>query len=71
MSLSKDVPLFSAEGARYLQIRMDATNWMNHPGLGGYDANLGDGVTLFGTINKYGNTFNGERHIQLGARIVF
>ena len=70
LGLSKNLPLFSADGARYLQIRMDATDWLNHPGLGSYDTNLGDGPTQFGTINKF-STFEGPRNIALGARIVF
>jgi len=69
ISLSKNISIFSADGDRYLQIRVDDTNFLNHPGLGGYDTNVGD--NSFGTINKYGNHPNGERHIQLGARLVF
>jgi hypothetical protein len=69
MSLSKNVSIFSADGTRYLQIRVDDTNFLNHPGLGGYDTNVGD--NNFGTINKFGNHPNGERHIQIGARLVF
>jgi hypothetical protein len=69
ISLSKNISIFSADGARYLQIRVDDTNFLNHPGLGSYDTNVGD--NSFGTINKYGNHPNGERHIQLGARLVF
>jgi hypothetical protein len=69
ISLSKNVSIFSADGARYLQIRADDMNFLNHPGLGGFDTNVGD--NSFGTIDKYGNHPNGERHIQLGARLVF
>jgi len=69
MSLSKNISVFSPDGTRFLQIRVDDTNFLNHPGLGGYDTNVGD--NNFGTINKYGNHPNGERHIQLGARFVF
>jgi hypothetical protein len=69
LSLSKNVSILSKDGTRYLQIRADAMNFLNHPGLGGYDTNLGD--NQFGTIDKYNNHPNGERHIQIGAKMVF
>ena len=69
LSLSKDIPVFSADGARYFQIRVDDTNFLNHPGIGGYDLGVSD--NNFGLINVSGNHPNGERHIQLGARLVF
>lgn len=69
ISLSKNISIFSADGTRFLQIRVDDTNFLNHPGLGSYDTNVGD--NNFGTIDKYRNHPNAERHIQLGARLVF
>jgi hypothetical protein len=69
LSLSKNIPVFSADGKRYFQFRVDDTNFLNHPGIGGYDTGIDD--NNFGTINVSFNHPNAERHIQLGARLVF
>jgi hypothetical protein len=69
LSLSKNIPVFSADGTRYFQFRIDDTNFLNHPGIGGYDTGVDD--NNFGLISVYNNHPNGERHIQLGARLIF
>ncbi len=66
LSILKNFPIFSADGSRYLQFRMEALNIFNHPGYGGYDANVSDGN--FGLITGTANT---ERHIQLALKFVF
>ena len=57
---------FSKDGSRYLQLRLEGLNIFNHPGRGAYDPNTGD--STFGFIQGPGN---GERHLQLGGRLVF
>jgi len=66
LSVLKNFPLFSSDGKRYLQFRMEALNIFNHPGLGNYDAGLND--SNFGYIT---GTANQERHIQLALKLVF
>jgi hypothetical protein len=66
LSILKNFPLFSSDGTRYLQFRMEALNIFNHPGLGNYDSNLSDGN--FGYITAPANS---ERHIQLALKLVF
>ena len=66
LSILKSFPLFSSDGKRYLQFRMEALNIFNHPGFGTYDANVSDGN--FGLIT---GTANLERHMQLALKLVF
>lgn len=66
LSVLKNFPVFSSDGGRYLQFRMEGLNIFNHPGLGGYDSNFADGN--FGYIT---GTANQERHIQLALKFVF
>jgi hypothetical protein len=66
LSILKNFPIFSADGSRYLQFRMEALNIFNHPGYGNYDANVSDGN--FGLITGTANT---SRQIQLALKFVF
>lgn len=66
LSLMKNFPIFSADGSRYLQFRMEAKNVANHPGLGHYNTTAGS--VNFGSITTTGQ---GERHIQMSLRFVF
>jgi hypothetical protein len=54
------------DGSRYFQLRLDAPNFLNHPGLSTYDTNTGDNT--FGYVTGSGNT---ERHLQIRGRLVF
>ena len=65
-SLLKNFPVFSPDGSRYLQLRLEALNVFNHPGLGSYDANLSD--STFGEITGVANT---QRLLQIAAKFVF
>jgi hypothetical protein len=66
LSLLKNFPIFSKDGTRYLQLRLEALNAFNHPGLGNYDSGLGD--SSFGLITGVGNV---ARQIQIAAKFVF
>jgi hypothetical protein len=66
LSLLKNLPIFSKDGTRYLQLRLEALNAFNHPGLGSYDSGLGD--SSFGLIKGVGN---GARQVQIAAKFVF
>jgi len=57
---------FSSDHGRYLQLRLEAQNIFNHPGLGGYDTGTGD--QTFGLIT---NVANGPRNGQISARFFF
>ena len=66
LSILKNFPVFSSDGSRYLQFRMEGLNIFNHPGLGNYDSTFSD--ANFGYIL---GTANQERHIQLALKFVF
>lgn len=57
---------FTSDGSRFFQLRMEATNFFNIRGLGGYDTDLNS--SNFGLITAPGNQ---ERRVQVSARIVF
>ncbi len=73
LSILKSFPLFSSDGRRYLQFRMEGLNIFNHPGLNNYDANIAS--SNFGLIGEFdgqtSGTANQERHIQLALKLVF
>jgi hypothetical protein len=66
LSLMKDFPLFSRDGSRYLQFRMEGLNIFNIRGFGQYNAKVGD--SQFGLITAAGNH---ERNIQVSMRLIF
>ena len=57
---------FGESRGRYLQVRMEGSNFFNIRGYGGY--NLKIGTSYFGMITGAGNS---ARSIQMSARIVF
>jgi hypothetical protein len=67
LSLMKKFPLFSKDGLRYIQTRVEATNLFNSRGFG---AILLDPARPehFGQIDSAGYQ---ERHIQVSLRVVF
>jgi len=65
MSLMKAF-YFNEDGRRYLQIRMEGTNFFNIRGFGRYNTSIG--TAYFGTITAAGQN---PRNIQMSARIVF
>ncbi len=66
LSLMKDFPLFSSDGSRYLQLRMEGLNIFNIRGFGQYNSKVGD--SHFGLITDVGNH---ERNLQVSMRLVF
>lgn len=66
LSVMKNFPIFSPDGTRYLQFRMEGLNIFNHPGLGSYQSNFSN--ASFGYITGVANT---ERHIQFALKFVF
>jgi hypothetical protein len=58
--------LFTKDGGKYLQFRMEAINVFNIRGFGPYGTTVGN--PDFGLITSAGNT---ERRVQMSARIVF
>ncbi|MBA3439985.1 MAG: TonB-dependent receptor [Pyrinomonadaceae bacterium] len=66
ISLMKKFPIFSRDGTRYLQIRMEGQNIFNMRGFGDYDTTVGS--STYGLITGAGY---GPRQIQVSARIVF
>jgi hypothetical protein len=64
LTLLKKFP-FSAEGARYFELRLEAQNIFNHANFNQIDSNMNDAT--FGGVN--GKT--GQRIMQIGARIFF
>jgi hypothetical protein len=66
MSIMKSFPVFSSDGSRYLQLRLEASNIFNHPGYGNYDVTPND--VSFGTINGPANS---PRFMVISARFVF
>jgi Carboxypeptidase regulatory-like domain/TonB-dependent Receptor Plug Domain len=67
LSLAKKFPLFSADGSRFLQFRMEAFNLFNMRGFGDYNTDPRDNLR-FGLITGPRYT---ERRVQVSARIVF
>jgi hypothetical protein len=71
LSLGKKFPLFSKDGARFLQFRLEAQNLLNMRGFGNYITNpRGPDFGLM-VISSQANLYNRERRIQMSARIVF
>jgi hypothetical protein len=68
LSILKNFPVFSSDGKRYLQLRLEALNIFNHPGYGSYDSNLSHYNSTFGMVTGTANT---ERHLQIAAKFVF
>jgi hypothetical protein len=70
-SLMKKFPIFSPEGTRYLQFRMEAENFFNLRGMANYITDPRD--SGFGTIRVDNNNalYNTERRIQVSLRFVF
>jgi len=65
MSLMKSF-YFTDSTQRYVQVRMEGTNFFNVRGFGLYNTTIG--TPFFGLITSAGNQ---ERRIQLSARIIF
>ena len=67
----KKFPIFSPEGTRYLQFRMEAENFFNLRGMANYITDPRD--SGFGTIRVDNNNglYNTERRIQVSLRFVF
>jgi hypothetical protein len=63
-TLLKKFP-FSADGARYFELRLEAQNIFNHANFNQIDNNLNSG-TFGGVLGK-----TGQRIMQIGARIFF
>ncbi|HZN10684.1 MAG TPA: TonB-dependent receptor [Blastocatellia bacterium] len=59
--------LFTGDGNRYFQLRLEGSNIFNHPWLGDYQTNLKQDQT-FGRIIGMRST---ERRLQVSGRIVF
>jgi len=57
---------FSGEHSRYMQLRLEGQNFLNHPGLAGYDTTTTD--STFGLIT---NVANGPRNGQISLRVFF
>lgn len=66
MSLMKAFP-FTAEGKRYLQLRLEGSNIFNFRGWGNFNTTIG--TNDFGLITGAGPY--GPRTIQVSGRIVF
>lgn len=58
--------ILAPDGTRYLQLRLESNNFLNHPGYGGYDSTLSDNA--FGQIT---GPANGSRAMQISGRFVF
>jgi Carboxypeptidase regulatory-like domain len=71
LTLGKKFPLFSADGSRFLQFRLEAQNLLNMRGFGNY--NNDPRTPDFGliVIGSQGDLYYRERRIQMSARIVF
>jgi len=76
LSILKNFPIFSSDGSRYLQFRMEGLNIFNHPGLFNYNTDPSNGN--FGFITGNGSSpvantpvANVQRHIQLALKFVF
>jgi hypothetical protein len=65
MSLMKAFYL-SGDNRRYLQVRMEGTNFLNARGFGNYNTSIN--TTYFGMITSAGQS---PRNIQISARLVF
>jgi hypothetical protein len=63
-TLLKKFP-FSAEGARYFEIRLEAQNVFNHANFNQIDNNMNN-ATFGGVLGK-----TGQRIMQVGARLFF
>lgn len=71
LALSKKFPLFSADGSRFLQLRLEAANVLNMRGFGNYNTNPRSPDFGLIVINNQGDLYYPERRLQMSARIVF
>jgi hypothetical protein len=58
--------LFKVTEARYLELRFESFNALNHPNFAGYQNILGSSQ-----FNSYTSTATNARQMQLSARFVF
>jgi hypothetical protein len=66
ISLMKKFPIFSEDGTRYLQVRMEGQNIFNMRGYGDYNTQIGNPSYGLITGSRYA-----PRQIQVSARFVF
>lgn len=76
-AIYKNVPVGSAEGARYVQLRLEAYNAFNHANFANPNGNFGAGSPVFGSINSVDQPVNPSgdpqpaRAIQLAGKFYF